>query len=75
MIYSVARRDQFSRQGRRLLCVATRAERAFLQADPFQRSLAKRFKSCSFHWAWSSMTYVNTARQNNDGPVQPSTRP
>ena len=49
MIYSVVQRDQFSRQGRRLLCVARRAERAFLQADLFQRRIAKRFKSCSLH--------------------------
>ncbi len=49
MIYSVAQRDQFSRQGREYFGAAARAERAFLQADPFQRRIAKRCKSCSLH--------------------------
>ena len=44
MIYSVVQRDQFSRQGRRLLCVATRAERAFLQG-PFQPKTTKQTQS------------------------------
>ena len=42
MIYSVAQRDQFSRQGREYFATAAGAERALPQADPFPRSLALR---------------------------------
>ena len=41
MIYSVAQRDQFSRQGREYFAAAARAERALPQTDPFPRSLAR----------------------------------
>ena len=40
MIYSVVERNQFSRQGWQYFGAAARAERAFLQADPFQRRIA-----------------------------------
>ena len=44
MIYSVAQRDQFSRQGREYFGAAARAERAFLQG-PFQPQTTKQTQS------------------------------
>ena len=44
MIYSVAQRDQFSRQGREYFGAAARAERAFLQG-PFQPKSTEQTQS------------------------------